>query len=183
MLTSNDDFEYVNGTYFDPFGGGTATYYNGTLKTIDGPVVPLPSETITDQLDADANYTLFSAALTAIGAIGTDNYTVFAIDNATFTAAYTYTTVAEVDAADPTEFDDLMNHVATGFYFDIDIDDGVLPTLTAASANELVFTTTATGIGVLPNPMDITNVPELTATDVYFADNGVIHAIDGIISF
>lgn len=178
---------FINGSIGNAFGGGgySATVYNGVVSNVLGLLngAGLPEESITDQLDADGNFGLFSAALKALDATTTGDYTVLAVDDATFTAVYGYTTVAEVESADADEFSDLLNHVIPGFYWAVDVDVSPLPTLTAASGAEIVFSSDGDNIGVIVEEKDLTNFPILIGVDYYNASNGVIHQMDDVIAF
>jgi uncharacterized surface protein with fasciclin (FAS1) repeats len=127
---------------------------------------------------------LFSAALKLLEVTATGDFTVLAIDNVVFDDYFGYSTVAEVEAADPDEFASLLNHVIPKWYFGIDLDDGTLPVLSAVSAEALTFTYTDAGdIAVLMSPSDLSYLPTIVAVDYVVASNGVVHVIDDLIEF
>jgi uncharacterized surface protein with fasciclin (FAS1) repeats len=197
VSTSSGNGRFVNGNFGNAFGpastGGATAVYNGTFTNIvdyeiidsfAGALKGLPEESITDLLDGDADFDLFSAALKLLEVTATGDFTVLAIDNVVFDDYFGYSTVAEVEAADPDEFASLLNHVIPKWYFGIDLDDGTLPVLSAVSAEALTFTYTDAGdIAVLMSPSDLSYLPTIVAVDYVVASNGVVHVIDDLIEF
>lgn len=184
FVTTSDNGVFVNGSTFNAFGstsGISFPVYNGLLVTTFPALNPLPAETTIELMSADVDYDLMAAALELLG-LATSNSTVLALDNAQFTAEFGYSTVAEVEAADASEFDLLQNHVISGVYFDVDLDDGSLPELTAASSNALTFTyLNGGGIGIIIDISDMSTAVEVSGTDLFTGSNGVVHQVDGLI--
>lgn len=188
VATASDNGAFINGTWFNAFGStstaGTNTLYDGRVFTTFGGGVlsGLPSDDLVTVLD-NAGYTLFAAALTNLG-IGTGDFTVFAIDDATFTTATGLTTTGEVAAASEDDLADVLNHVIPNWYFSVDINDGSLPTFTATNDVTVALITDADGdTAILLDSGDLANVVKVTGTDIATASNGVVHTVDGLISF
>ncbi|MEM7297600.1 MAG: fasciclin domain-containing protein [Bacteroidota bacterium] len=188
VLTTSDNGSFINGSFGNAFVGGgfTATVHNGVLSNVVGILSGLPTDNITTVLDADADYTLFSAALKVVASdIGTADYTILAVDNTTWTAAFgtDLDEVAEIAAASADDLAGVLNHVIPNWYFGVDIDDGTLPVFSAASGNDLTLVMDADGdISVQIDPTDYTSVVKITSSDDFTASNGVVHTVDGVIS-
>lgn len=185
-VTTSDNGVFVNGSTSNAFGstsGVSFPVYNGLLITTFPALNPLPAESVVDLMAADANYDLFAAALTKLGLGSDSDITIFALDNATFTAIFGYATVAEVDAAAAEDFDGIENHIAGGVYFGVDLDDGTPPSIdTNDGNNTLNFAYVDGSLAIIPDPSIIGEV-NITGADDFTGSNGVVHTVDGVISF
>ncbi len=195
VATSSANGRFINGNWGNAFGatstGGTGVTYNGTFSNAASyqitmgnvPLTGLPEESITDILDEDVDFNLFSAALRVLGVTSTGDYTVLAINNVLFEDIFEYSTVEEVEAADADEFEVLLNHVISKWYFSIDLDDGSLPALVAASGETLQFSYGTEGeVGILLDSSDLSSFVEVINFDLTAA-NGVVHEVDDLIEF
>lgn len=191
IVTANDAGEFINGTWYNAFGAGSGfatTTYNGVATNVygGGVLTGLPSETIVELLDADADFTLFSAALAALGV--DEGVTVYAVSNTGFIDYYgaDYDTPEEIAAEEDAEdvFADILNHVVSGWYFDVDITNPLSNSYETESGNDLDVTTTSEGkMGFLIDPTDLSYIPIVIDTDIAIGADGVVHQVDQIITF
>ncbi|MEP2772868.1 MAG: fasciclin domain-containing protein [Fulvivirga sp.] len=191
FVTTSDNGVWVNGSTENAFGataGFTFPVYNGFLYTTFPTLNPLPEENVVEQLKADASYDLFGTALELAGLGASGDVTVFALDNATFTANFGYSTTADLDTLAEGEEDDLetlaafeealATHVVSGVYFIVDIDDGSLPSFVASTGDELGLAYRGADIIFLVDLNDIDVSPVMTGFDVVIGANGIVHEVD-----
>ncbi len=160
---------------------------NGVIHALDTVLLPendaieIETNTIADFVAGNENYSSLLAALEKTGLTstftGTDEYTVFAPDNAAFTAFLNdngFNSLDEVPEALLTQV--LLNHVQPGTIMAADLSTGYIPGLAVWGASEeplSMYINTEDGV-------TINGVSSVTTADVE-ADNGVIHAVDAVI--
>ncbi|WP_339648475.1 fasciclin domain-containing protein [uncultured Salegentibacter sp.] len=160
---------------------------NGVIHALDTVLLPendaieIETNTIADFVAGNENYSSLLAALEKTGLTstftGTDEYTVFAPDNAAFTAFLNengFNSLDEVPEALLTQV--LLNHVQPGTIMAADLSTGYIPGLAVWGASEeplSMYINTDDGV-------TINGVSSVTTADVE-ADNGVIHAVDAVI--
>lgn len=180
---------YINGFgYFaNPFTDASAGIYNGTItsitKTLDR-IGALPEEVLAAEMAENPETTLFAAALMKTELLSaTGIYTVFALDNAAFTAATGLETVEEIQALDPAtdatflaaleEF--LLAQVTEGLYFSLDASIDY-PEFTT-SEGTLQFISQADELKIQDGTIqNVTFVEFLDVDNVAF--NGVYHVVN-----
>lgn len=147
----------------------------------DANVVIVESNTIADFVSSNDDYSSLAAALDVAGLTatldGSANYTVFAPNNAAFTAFLEdspYNSLEEVPVDVLTQI--LLNHVQMGEIRAQDLETGYTTSMATgpASAENLSMY-----INVGDNVM-INGVATVTTADVE-VDNGIIHAVDQVI--
>ncbi|MGW1456532.1 fasciclin domain-containing protein [Salegentibacter agarivorans] len=160
---------------------------NGVIHALDTVLLPendaieIETNTIADFVAGNENYSSLLAALEKTGLTstftGTDEYTVFAPDNAAFTAFLNdngFNSLDEVPEALLTQV--LLNHVQPGTIMAADLSTGYIPGLAVWGASEeplSMYINTEDGV-------TINGVSSVTTADVE-AENGVIHAVDAVI--
>lgn len=143
---------------------------------------PMPtSNTIADFVANNSDYSSLAAALDAAGLTatlaGTTNFTVFAPNNAAFSAFLTangFSALEDVPVSVLTEV--LLNHVVSGVNLSGDLSSGYINSLASfagTSANLSMYISTASGVS-------INGVSNVTQADIT-VNNGVIHAVDAVI--
>ncbi len=187
VATLNDDDAYLNGSVIDLFGGEVESLNNGSVMTTMGLITPLSDDDLVTELDSEG-YTLFSAAVDALGATATGDYTVFAINDSSFTASYgtDYDTPAEIaaDTIPEVTFASILNHIVDGWYFGIDVDERTVDEYTAVNGVVLPFTSVSNGLGIgfLVDPSNAgLTLTAIMALEIETASNGVIHEVDALI--
>lgn len=160
---------------------------NGVIHAIDTVILPendaieIETNTIADFVAGNEDYSSLLAALEATGLTstftGTDNYTVFAPNNAAFTAFLNdngFNSLDEVPEALLTQV--LLNHVQMGEIMSTDLTTGYIPSMAVwGTSDEPLSMYINTDDGVMIN-----GVASVTAADIE-ADNGIIHAVDAVI--
>lgn len=160
---------------------------NGVIHAIDTVILPendaieIETNTIADFVAGNEDYSSLLAALEATGLTstftGTDNYTVFAPNNAAFTAFLNdngFNSLDEVPEALLTQV--LLNHVQIGEIMSTDLTTGYIPSMAVwGTSDEPLSMYINTDDGVMIN-----GVASVTAADIE-ADNGIIHAVDAVI--
>ncbi|MBZ9632526.1 fasciclin domain-containing protein [Salegentibacter sp. LM13S] len=160
---------------------------NGVIHVLDTVLLPendaieIETNTIADFVAGNEDYSSLLAALETTGLTstftGTDEYTVFAPNNAAFAAFLNtagFSSLDEVPEALLTQV--LLNHVQPGAIMSTDLTTGYIPSLAVWGASE-------TPLSMYINTDDgvmINGVSTVTAADIE-ADNGVIHAVDAVI--
>ncbi|MBO2545723.1 fasciclin domain-containing protein [Salegentibacter sp. BDJ18] len=160
---------------------------NGVIHALNTVLLPendaieIETNTIADFVAGNENYSSLLVALEKTGLTstftGTDEYTVFAPDNAAFTAFLNdngFNSLDEVPEALLTQV--LLNHVQPGTIMSGDLSTGYIPGLAVWGASEeplSMYINTEDGV-------TINGISSVTTADVE-ADNGVIHAVDAVI--
>ncbi|HPF95928.1 MAG: fasciclin domain-containing protein [Flavobacteriaceae bacterium] len=140
------------------------------------------TNTIADFVSANPNYSSLKAALDRAGLTstldGTTNYTVFAPDNAAFSAFLTSNGFASLNDVPVDVLQQvLLNHVVTGTNLSTSLTTGYVKTLaTEATTSNPIDMYINTSSGVMING-DVS----VTAADI-MVDNGVIHAVNKVIA-
>jgi uncharacterized surface protein with fasciclin (FAS1) repeats len=160
---------------------------NGVIHVIDQVLVP-PAGTLLQVIQAlntanNNQYSLLIAAATRAGAAvitalstATGPYTVFAPNNAAFTAAG-FGTEAAINAATPAALQAvLLNHVVGARVFSTNLVSG---SVNAAGGGPLAIVVGSAGVTV-SGKGNGTNVANVTRTNIV-ATNGVIHLIDRVL--
>ncbi|WP_317197723.1 fasciclin domain-containing protein [Salegentibacter mishustinae] len=160
---------------------------NGVIHALDTVLLPendaieIETNTIADFVAGNENYSSLLAALEKTGLTstftGTDEYTVFAPDNAAFTAFLNDNRINSLDEVPEALLTQvLLNHVQPGTIMAADLSTGYIPGLAVWGASEeplSMYINTEDGV-------TINGVSSVTTADVE-ADNGVIHAVDAVI--
>ncbi|WP_282019030.1 fasciclin domain-containing protein [Salegentibacter mishustinae] len=160
---------------------------NGVIHALDTVILPendaieIETNTIADFVAGNEDYSSLLAALEATGLTstftGTDNYTVFAPNNAAFTAFLNdngFNSLDEVPEALLTQV--LLNHVQMGEIMSADLTTGYIPSMAVWGASEEPLSMYInTDDGVMIN-----GVASVTSADNE-VDNGIIHAVDAVI--
>ncbi len=154
--------------------GGFITVTTISCKK-DDPAPTPATNTITDQVVAGANFSILEAAVTKAGLAttlsGTGPFTVFAPDNAAFTAS-------GITSIDPLSADQLkkilLYHTLASKVLAADVPAGPNAKVSTANspADSIFVTRNATGVYV--------NGIKVTTADV-LADNGVIHVLSKVL--
>jgi transforming growth factor-beta-induced protein len=147
----------------------------------DDDVIIVATNTIADFVSENPDYSSLNAALEAanlkIVLDGTAKYTVFAPNNAAFSAFLTangFANLSEVPVDLLTQI--LLNHVQAGAIKAADLTTGYIPSSAAwGASNENLSMYINTGDGVRIN-----GVSSVTTADIE-VDNGVIHAVNAVI--
>jgi len=160
---------------------------NGVIHALDTVILPendaieIETNTIADFVVGNDDYSSLLAALEATGLTstftGTDNYTVFAPNNAAFTAFLNdngFNGLDEVPVDLLTQV--LLNHVQMGEIMSTDLTTGYIPSMAVWGASDEPL---SMYINVDDGVM-INGVASVTAADIV-VDNGVIHAVDAVI--
>jgi len=160
---------------------------NGVIHVLDTVILPendaieIETNTIADFVAGNEDYSSLLAALEATGLTstftGTDNYTVFAPNNAAFAAFLNATGFGSLDEV-PVDLltQVLLNHVQMGEIMSGDLSTGYIPSMAVwGASDESLSMYINTDEGVMIN-----GVSTVTAADIE-ADNGVIHAVDAVI--
>ncbi len=140
------------------------------------------TNTIADFVSANPNYSSLKAALDRAGLTstldGTTDYTVFAPDNAAFSAFLTSNGFASLNDVPVDVLQQvLLNHVVTGTNLSTSLTTGYVKTLaTEATTSNPIDMYINTSSGVMING-DVS----VTAADI-MVDNGVIHAVNKVIA-
>ncbi|GGW95547.1 fasciclin domain-containing protein [Salegentibacter mishustinae] len=160
---------------------------NGVIHVLDTVILPeneaieIETNTIADFVAGNEDYSSLLAALEATGLTstftGTDDYTVFAPNNAAFTAFLNengFNGLDEVPVDLLTQV--LLNHVQMGEIMSTELTTGYIPSMAVWGASEEPLSMYInTDDGVMIN-----GVSSVTTADVE-VDNGVIHAVDAVI--
>jgi transforming growth factor-beta-induced protein len=160
---------------------------NGVIHAIDTVLLPeneaieIETNTIADFVAGNEDYSALLAALEATGLTstftGTDNYTVFAPNNAAFTAFLNdngFNTLDDVPVDLLTQV--LLNHVRTGEIMSTDLSTGYIPSMAVWGVSEeplSLYINTDDGVS-------INGMATVTSADIE-VDNGIIHAVDAVI--
>ncbi len=154
----------------------------------DDTVIVPPTNTIADFVAANDDYSSLGAALDAAGLTatldGTTEFTVFAPNNAAFSAFLSANGFASLDDVPvPLLTEVLLNHVIAGKNEAADLTTGYVNTLATfdgqALENLSMYLNTSAGVAI--NGGDaVAGGASVTAADVA-VDNGVIHAVDNVI--
>ncbi|TDN88819.1 transforming growth factor-beta-induced protein [Salegentibacter sp. 24] len=160
---------------------------NGVIHAIDTVLLPeneaieIETNTIADFVAGNEDYSALLAALEATGLTstftGTDNYTVFAPNNAAFTAFLNdngFNTLDDVPVDLLTQV--LLNHVQTGEIMSTDLSTGYIPSMAVWGVSEeplSLYINTDDGVS-------INGMSTVTSADIE-VDNGIIHAVDTVI--
>ena len=160
---------------------------NGVIHALDTVILPendaieIETNTIADFVVGNDDYSSLLAALEATGLTstftGTDDYTVFAPNNAAFTAFLNdngFNGLDEVPVDLLTQV--LLNHVQMGEIMSTDLTTGYIPSMAVWGASDEPL---SMYINVDDGVM-INGVASVTAADIV-VDNGVIHAVDAVI--
>jgi uncharacterized surface protein with fasciclin (FAS1) repeats len=157
----------------------TALFFNSCSSDDDN---NNSSNTIVDFVSSNSDYSSLGAALEAANLIdvlnGTTNYTVFAPNNAAFEAfltANSFASLSDVPVDVLTQV--LLNHVVSGSVLSTDLETGYVKTNATfgdTSSNLSMYINTSSGVL-------INGESTVTAADNE-VDNGVIHAVDVVIS-
>ena len=160
---------------------------NGVIHALDTVILPeneaieIETNTIADFVAGNEDYSSLLAALEATGLTstftGTDDHTVFAPNNAAFTAFLYengFNGLDEVPVDLLTQV--LLNHVQMGEIMSTELTTGYIPSMAVWGASEEPLSMYInTDDGVMIN-----GVASVTTADVE-VDNGVIHAVDAVI--
>jgi transforming growth factor-beta-induced protein len=155
---------------------------NGVIHTIDRVLQP-PSKNIVDLASGNSDFSLLVAAIQRAGlastlsAASSTGLTVFAPTNKAFNNAG-FADKAAIDAAPVATLVSILTyHVVSGFVFSTDLSDGLVPTLLAGTVNnQVAITASGTVKGFGNVTASKVTIPNLLAT------NGVVHAIDQVLS-
>jgi uncharacterized surface protein with fasciclin (FAS1) repeats len=132
FVTAVSGREYLNGRNpITTFNTGASVAedvvaYNGLISLFNvfnaqGRFTPLPAETTTQVMSADANYSLFTAALNHLGLDDVANATYLYVNNTNFRAAYAAALGVSVGAIAGISNDELVTYLGSEF-----LDDAVL---------------------------------------------------------
>ena len=160
---------------------------NGVIHALDTVILPeneaieIETNTIADFVAGNEDYSSLLAALEATGLTstftGTDDYTVFAPNDAAFAAFLSDNNFASLDEV-PVDFltQVLLNHVQMGEIMSADLTTGYIPSMAVWGASEEPLSMYInTDDGVMIN-----GVASVTSADNE-VDNGIIHAVDAVI--
>jgi transforming growth factor-beta-induced protein len=160
---------------------------NGVIHVLDTVILPeneaieIETNTIADFVAGNEDYSSLLAALEATGLTstftGTDNYTVFAPNDAAFAAFLSDNNFASLDEV-PVDLltQVLLNHVQMGEIMSADLTTGYIPSMAVWGASEEPLSMYInTDDGVMIN-----GVASVTSADNE-VDNGIIHAVDAVI--
>lgn len=160
---------------------------NGVIHAIDTVLLPeneaieIETNTIADFVAGNEDYSSLLAALEATGLTstftGTDNYTVFAPNDAAFTAFLNDNGFNSLDDV-PTDLltQVLLNHVQMGEIMSTDLTTGYIPSMAVWGVSEeplSLYINTDDGVS-------INGMATVTSADIE-VDNGIIHAVDAVI--
>ena len=160
---------------------------NGVIHALDTVILPeneaieIETNTIADFVAGNEDYSSLLAALEATGLTstftGTDDYTVFAPNDAAFAAFLSDNNFASLDEV-PVDLltQVLLNHVQMGEIMSTDLTTGYIPSMAVWGASEEPLSMYInTDDGVMIN-----GVASVTSADNE-VDNGIIHAVDAVI--
>ncbi|MDX1426748.1 MAG: fasciclin domain-containing protein [Salegentibacter mishustinae] len=160
---------------------------NGVIHALDTVILPeneaieIETNTIADFVAGNEDYSSLLAALEATGLTstftGTDDYTVFAPNDAAFAAFLSDNNFASLDEV-PVDLltQVLLNHVQMGEIMSADLTTGYIPSMAVWGASEEPLSMYInTDDGVMIN-----GVASVTSADNK-VDNGIIHAVDAVI--
>ncbi len=160
---------------------------NGVIHVLDTVILPeneaieIETNTIADFVAGNEDYSSLLAALEATGLTstftGTDDYTVFAPNDAAFAAFLSDNNFASLDEV-PVDLltQVLLNHVQMGEIMSADLTTGYIPSMAVWGASEEPLSMYInTDDGVMIN-----GVASVTSADNE-VDNGIIHAVDAVI--
>lgn len=160
---------------------------NGVIHALDTVILPeneaieIETNTIADFVAGNEDYSSLLAALEATGLTstftGTDDYTVFAPNDAAFAAFLSDNNFASLDEV-PVDLltQVLLNHVQMGEIMSADLTTGYIPSMAVWGASEEPLSMYInTDDGVMIN-----GVASVTSADNE-VDNGIIHAVDAVI--
>ncbi|WP_037320314.1 fasciclin domain-containing protein [Salegentibacter sp. Hel_I_6] len=160
---------------------------NGVIHALDTVILPendaieIETNTIADFVAGNEDYSSLLAALEVTGLTstftGTDNYTVFAPNNAAFAAFLNDNGFGGLDEVPEDLLTQvLLNHVQMGAIMSGDLSTGYIPSMAVWGVSEEPLSMYInTDDGVMIN-----GVATVTAPDIE-VDNGVIHAVDAVI--
>ena len=147
----------------------------------DDDVIIIETNTIADYVNENPDYSSLNAALEAadlkIVLDGNTKYTVFAPNNAAFSAFLTangFANLSEVPIPLLTQI--LLNHVQAGVIKAADLSTGYIPSSATGEASDeklSMYINTENGV-------KINGVSTVTSADI-IVDNGVIHAVNSVI--
>jgi uncharacterized surface protein with fasciclin (FAS1) repeats len=153
------------------------TFFTAALSSCnkDDDNTPAATNTITDKVVADASLTLLEKAVVKAGLDatlkGTGPFTVFAPDDAAFTASGISS--ATIDALTPTQLSGiLLYHTLGSKVMAADVPAGPNAKVTTAGGDSVFVTKNASGVFI--------NGIKVTTADIS-ADNGVIHKIGRVL--
>lgn len=204
VATDASNVRFVNGVAAsrNPFATPTTSFaaYDGTVflwgtAGYTG-LTPLPATNIVEMLAADPEFELFSAAIEVTGkdaVLSTGNRTLFAINDATFTAETGISDPQVLLDLDPEDEDDagliealaevIDRHTINSVYFWIHLNT-VRPTIQNALDEEVFFGLIGGNTVIIEDDKDPeNNFASITAPDSYTAKNGVVHVVDKIFEF
>ena len=160
---------------------------NGVIHALDTVILPeneaieIETNTIADFVAGNEDYSSLLAAFEATGLTstftGTDDYTVFAPNDAAFAAFLSDNNFASLDEV-PVDLltQVLLNHVQMGEIMSTDLTTGYIPSMAVWGASEEPLSMYInTDDGVMIN-----GVTSVTSADNE-VDNGIIHAVDAVI--
>ena len=160
---------------------------NGVIHALDTVILPeneaieIETNTIADFVAGNEDYSSLLSALEATGLTstftGTDDYTVFAPNDAAFAAFLSDNNFASLDEV-PVDLltQVLLNHVQMGEIMSADLTTGYIPSMAVWGASEEPLSMYInTDDGVMIN-----GVASVTSADNE-VDNGIIHAVDAVI--
>ena len=160
---------------------------NGVIHALDTVILPeneaieIETNTIADFVAGNEDYSSLLAALEATDLTstftGTDDYTVFAPNDAAFAAFLSDNNFASLDEV-PVDLltQVLLNHVQMGEIMSTDLTTGYIPSMAVWGASEEPLSMYInTDDGVMIN-----GVASVTSADNE-VDNGIIHAVDAVI--
>lgn len=178
--------------------GARKTVYDGFVYSHGGTgfsgFTPLPAQTTVELMAASVDYTLIAAAIEATGrtaTVGAANSTFFAINNTTFTGETGLTSVAEIEALDPTDDAELLEilgevidkHTVSSVEFAVTITS-TLPTLTNVLEEEMVFGVVGGNVVIIEDPKNPSvEFASLVSVDAFVGKNGVVHVVNKVFEF
>jgi uncharacterized surface protein with fasciclin (FAS1) repeats len=207
-LEGTTNVRYINGEVasrgtfaaigFPADQGARKTVYDGFVYSHGGTgysgFTPLPEETIVELMANSSNLTLIAAAIKAAGkttAVSAQGVTFFAIDDVAFEDLTGLSTVAEIDALDPTDdaalIEELVQiidkHTVKSIQFGVTITS-TLPKLKNSLDEEMVIALVQGEVVVIDNlSRPDTRFTDFTTFNAIIGNNGVVHIVDKVFEF
>jgi uncharacterized surface protein with fasciclin (FAS1) repeats len=168
---------------------------NGRIQIINRVLEPYEHDKLADAIAANTDITFFAEALRRSGLMeqlrGTASYTVFAPSNAAIQAETGYSSIQQLNAADPAELKALCEyHIAADRRF---VNDYILATGSSNISSQRMINTYTVTVNLIPNPSEPgsfnginllgpgNQTPILISRRDILAGNGVVHVLDGVL--
>jgi uncharacterized surface protein with fasciclin (FAS1) repeats len=202
VAVREDGRRLVNGLIGNAFTDQTSSrvVYDGTIF-IWGPtgftgLSPLPDKSIVEVLEEDSDFELIVAAIEKAGRkelLETGDKTFFAVDNAVFSAFTGLTSVAQIEALDESNEDDLETinelaevidrHTVASVQFAVTLQSS-LPKLKNILNEDITLGEVGGNTVIIENvQLPESNFAGFDSFDLFLAKNGVIHVLDKVLEF